>query len=71
MRRIEDMKIRVIISKIVNIYQCISYWLRKSFMLQHADIEVDEETHIVIHKCKTKKKENISNTPKAYLLFCL
>ena len=40
-------------------------------MLQHADIEVDGETHIVIHKCKTKKKENISNTPKAYLLFCL
>ena len=40
-----------------------------SFMLLRSDIEVDEETHIVIHKCETKRKKIILIRQRLISLF--
>ena len=40
-----------------------------SFILVRSDIEVDEETHIVIHKCETKRKKIILIRQRLISLF--
>ena len=48
----------------------IKYRLKfSSFMLLRSDIEVDEETHIVIHKCETKRKKIILIRQRLISLF--